>query len=162
MRKTQAKNFTMETTSLIWTLQVHDLLTTRTSASGVGRGASRATAADAAPALARAGLADLPAIADPTGQVAGALGIERGSFVALLGPRNILRAIPAFLSGHGIGYPVGDPLRMPAVFVLERGRVVAHHHHRFAGERVDFRALAAARAPNAAPALAPDASPAHT
>ena len=121
-----------------------------------------ATAAEAAPALARAGLADLPAIADPTGQVAETLGIERGSFVALLGPRNVLRAIPAFLAGHGIGYPVGDPLRMPAVFVLERGRVVAHHHHRFAGERVDFRALAASRAPNAAPRLAPDASPAHT
>lgn len=121
-----------------------------------------ATAAEAAPALARAGLAEVPAIADPSGAVAAALGIERGSFTALLGPRNVLRAIPAFLAGHGIGYPVGDPLRMPAVFVLERGRVVTHHHHRFAGERVDFRALAAAGSPNPSPALAPDASPAHT
>jgi hypothetical protein len=121
-----------------------------------------ATAAEAAPALARAGLADIPAIADPSGAVAAALGIERGSFTALLGPRNVLRAVPAFLAGHGIGYPVGDPLRMPAVFVLERGRVVTHHHHRFAGERVDFRALAAAGSPNQSPALAPDASPAHT
>lgn len=121
-----------------------------------------ATSADAAPALARAGLADLPAIADPSGAVAAALGIERGSFLALLGPRNVVRAIPALLSGHGIGYPVGDPLRMPAAFVIERGRVVAHQHHRFAGERVDFRALAGAGAPNPVPPLAPDASPAHT
>jgi hypothetical protein len=46
--------------------------------------------------------------------------------------------------------------------VVHRGRVVAHHHHRFAGERVDIRALASHAAPGSTPALAPGAAPAHT
>lgn len=121
-----------------------------------------ATADEAEPVLRRAGLTDLPSFADPTGAIGRALGLERGSFSALLGPQNVLRAIPALLRGHGIGYPVGDPLRMPGAFVIHRGRVVAHHHHRFAGERVDIRALAASATPGSTEALAPDASPAHT
>ena len=48
--------------------------------------------------------------------------------------RNVLRAVPALLAGHGLGYPVGDPLRMPGAFVVHRGRVVAGRAATFAGE----------------------------
>ena len=115
-----------------------------------------ASAADAAPSLARAGLSDVSAFADHHHTLAGALGIGRGSFMALLGPRNILRAVPALLAGHGIGYPVGDPLQMPGAFMVHRGRVISHHHHAFAGEQVDFRTFASKAG------LASVALPAHT
>ena len=115
-----------------------------------------ADAAAAAPHLARAGLSDVPAFADPDQALARSLGIGHGSFLALLGPRNILRGIPAFFAGHGFGYPVGDPLQMPAAFVVHRGRIVRHQHHSFAGERLDIRSLLEDTG------LAPAASPAHT
>ena len=126
-----------------------------------GRGVSiallhPADSASAAPHIARAGLADLPAFADPDRLLSRALGIGRGSFLALLGPKNILRGIPAFFAGHGFGYPVGDPLQMPAAFVVHRGRVVRHHHHAYAGERLDIRSLLEDTG------LAPAACPAHT
>ena len=116
--------------------------------------------------LARAGLADLPAIADPDGSISRALGIERGSFNALLGPRTVARALPALLAGHGIGYPVGDPLQMPAAFVIHRGRVLQHQHHAYAGEPVDFRSLLgaarAAQGRSGSVPLAPAVAAAHT
>ena len=115
-----------------------------------------ADAAAAAPHLARDGIADLPAFADPDQVLSRALGVEHGSFLALLGPRNILRGIPAFFAGHGFGYPVGDPLQMPAAYVVHRGRIVRHQHHSFAGERLDIRSLLEDTG------LAPAASPAHT
>ena len=115
-----------------------------------------ASAADAAPSLARAGLSDVSAFADHHHSLAGALGIGRGSFMALQGPRNVHRAIPALLAGHGIGYPVGDPLQMPGAFMVHRGRVISHHHHAFAGEQVDFRTFASKAG------LASVALPAHT
>ena len=122
-----------------------------------------ASETDALAPLARAGLADLPAFADPDGSVFRALGLGRGSFNALLGPRNVLRAIPAFLAGHGVGYPVGDPLQMPGAFLVHRGRVVNHRHAAYAGEPVDFRSLlAGSRRQDDACPLAPDRAPAHT
>jgi hypothetical protein len=139
----------------------------RVEGNGVRIAILHPASAEAAEApLARAGLADLPAIADPDNAIGRALGIERGSFNALLGPRNVLRAVPALAAGHGVGYPVGDPLRMSGAFVIHRGRVLHHRHHEFAGERVDFRSLLqAARAGTACAADAPlaaDATPAHT
>jgi hypothetical protein len=95
----------------------------------------------AAPHLARHGLGDVPAFADPDQRLARALGIRRGTFIELLGPRNLLRAIPAFFAGHGVGYPVGDPLLMPGAFVIHGGRVRNHHHPAYAGERTDWAAL---------------------
>jgi peroxiredoxin len=125
-----------------------------------------ATPEEAVAPLARAGLADLPAIADPDGSISRALGIERGSFNALLGPRNVARALPALLAGHGIGYPVGDPLQMPAAFVIHRGRVLQHQHHAYAGEPVDFRSLLgaarAAQGRSGSIPLAPAVAAAHT
>ena len=139
----------------------------RVEGNGVRIAILHPASAEAAEApLARAGLADLPAIADPDNAIGRALGIERGSFNAVLGPRNVLRVVPALAAGHGVGYPVGDPLRMSGAFVIHRGRILHHHHHEFAGERVDFRSLLqAARAGTATPAdapLAPGATPAHT
>lgn len=115
-----------------------------------------ADVSSAAPILARAGLGDISSFADPDHLLSRSLGIERGSFMAVLGPRNILKAIPALLSGHGIGYPVGDPLQMPASFVVHKGRVLSHHHHTYAGEREDFPGLLKTAG------LASGAIPAHT
>jgi hypothetical protein len=58
----------------------------------------------------------------------------------------VIRAIPALLAGHGIGYPVGDPLQMPGTFMVHRGRVIRHHHHAFAGEQLDLKRFLASAA----------------
>lgn len=90
--------------------------------------------------LARLGAADLARISDPQRRLHRVAGLTRGSFRALFGVRNFLRAIAA--ARHGVGHPVGDPLQMPGTMLLHRGRVLHVHRHGFAGERPDYTSLA--------------------
>ena len=118
-----------------------------------------ARAEDAARALARAGLDDVAHFADPGQLLTGALGVRRGTFGPLLGPRNVLKVVPALLEGHGIGYPAGDPMLLASAFLVVRGRVAGHRHSAYAGERLDFRSLLPGDRDTA---LAPGAAAAHT
>ncbi len=81
-------------------------------------------------------------VCDPQRRLIRALGLSRGSLGSLFGPRNFLRAAAAMLRGHGIGPAIGDPLQMPGVFRIDRGRVTACHRHRFAGERPPYERIA--------------------
>ncbi len=92
--------------------------------------------------LARLSASDLPRIADPRRRLHRAIGLRRGSLAELFGWRIFVRAMAA--ARHGVGYPVGDPLQMPGTALLHRGRVLAVHRHRFAGERPDYASLACA------------------
>ena len=116
----------------------------------------RGTHAEAERFLAAAGLADMPAFADPDGSIARALGLRHGTFLELLGPRNWFRATRSLLRGHGVGFPVGDPFFLPGAFLVSAGRVRKHVLGDFAGAQIDLRALAC-DAP-----LAESAQPAHT
>ncbi len=108
----------------------------------------------AAPFILSAGLSDLPCFADPQGCIARSLGLRCGTFAQLFGPRAVLRAVPALLRGHRIGYPVGDPLQMPGAFLIHRGRLVRHHHHAHAGQKVDYLDLATGTRLDSGPAAA--------
>ena len=116
----------------------------------------RGTHAEAGRYLAGAGIADMPAFADPDGSIARALGLRHGTFLELLGPRNWFRATRSLLRGHGVGFPVGDPFLLPGAFLVAGGRVRKHVLGDFAGAQIDLQALAC-DAP-----LAESAQAAHT
>ncbi len=87
------------------------------------------------------------AIANPSATLYDAFHIRRGRIGELLGPSAMLKGLGAALRGHGIGKPVGDPLRMPGTFLIHQDRIVWSHDARHAGDQPDLRAAhAVARA----------------
>jgi hypothetical protein len=92
--------------------------------------------------LAARGLAGIDHVADPDRLLYRALGLGRGTFLALLGPRAWLRGGVEFLR-HGIGYPEGDPLQMPGSFLVHRGRVERAVRPASVADATDYCTLAA-------------------
>jgi hypothetical protein len=82
-------------------------------------------------------------VADPDRVLYRAFGLERGSAVALFGPKVWLRGAQAFLKGYGVGGLQGDGFQMPGVFLLRDARIVAAHRHATAGDQPDYALLAA-------------------
>ena len=89
------------------------------------------------------GLAGLPRFADPDRVLYRALGLSRGSFAQVLGPRVFWRAAAATLRGHRLGKNAGDVWQMPGVFLVRDGRVVEAFRHQDVSDRPDYRAIAA-------------------
>ena len=101
--------------------------------------------ADAAAFLSTHGLDDLPRVADPQAVLYRSLGLRRGSFRQLFGPRIWWRGLIAgVVRGHGIGRPVGDGFRMPGAFLVVSGRIVHAYRHATAADRPDYVQLAGA------------------
>jgi peroxiredoxin len=100
-----------------------------------------ATEAEAAGFLASHGAAHWHRVSDPRRRIHAAFGLTRGSFFSLFGPMVWWRGTQALAKGHGAGQPVGDPLQMPGVFVIHRGRVQAEFRHETAGDRPDYEGL---------------------
>ena len=90
----------------------------------------------------RYGIASAAWVADPDRLLYRALGLGRGSFVQLFGPRVWLSGVLAALRGHGIGKLEGDGFQMPGAFVIHRGRVVREYRHSSAADRPDLKELA--------------------
>jgi peroxiredoxin len=90
------------------------------------------------------GLADVPRFSDPSGGLYRAFALRRAEWREILGPRVWTRGFrAALLKGHGLGLPEGDALRMPGVFLLSEGTVVAQHRHASPAERPDYLDLLA-------------------
>ena len=101
------------------------------------------TADDRAAALFREyGLGDLPRLADSNRVLYRALGLEKGSWFQLLGPRVIWRAGVATARGHRLGRRDGDIRQMPGVFLVQDGRIVEAFRHRNVADRPDYSAIA--------------------
>ena len=98
----------------------------------------------AAKLFAKYGLSGLPRFADPDRVLYRALGLAKGSFLQLLGPRVIWRAGAATLRGHTLGRKDGDAWQMPGVFLVSDGRIVEAFRHRDVADKPDYRAIAAA------------------
>lgn len=95
--------------------------------------------------LSARGLGDVPRVADPEAVLYRSLGLGRGSFLQLFGPRIWWRGLGALLVGrHGLGRPVGDGFRMPGAFLIASGRVVHAYRHASAADRPDYVELAGA------------------
>jgi len=87
-------------------------------------------------------LDDLHRFSDPECHLYRAFALERGTWRQLFGWFVFRRAIGAILRGHGVGALIGDGFRMPGVFRIERGRIMASYAHRTAADRPDYVALA--------------------
>ena len=97
--------------------------------------------ADIAPLMARTGLGDVPAFSDPDRRVYRALGLGRGGWGELFGPRVWRRGAATFFAGHGIGKMVGDGFQMPGAFLIHRGEILAAHRHADASDAADVCGL---------------------
>ncbi|MCG3123832.1 MAG: hypothetical protein GIKADHBN_02259 [Phycisphaerales bacterium] len=90
----------------------------------------------------RYGLNAVAWFADPDRLSYRALGLNRGRFLQLFGPRVWLGGALAALRGHGIGRLEGDGFQMPGAFVIHRGRVLREYRHATAADRPDLKELA--------------------
>lgn len=93
-------------------------------------------------AMEQRGLGDVHRFADPSCEIYRAFGVGRGSAAQLLGPKVWIRGVQAALAGHGLGRLAGDGFRMPGVFLLRDGEIVATYRHNAACDRPDYLALA--------------------
>jgi hypothetical protein len=66
---------------------------------------------------------EIRAVADPDRKFYKALGVPSASVVQLLDPRVWACGMRAYRDGHKSGKPVGDPLVLPGLFLLEGGHV---------------------------------------
>jgi hypothetical protein len=90
----------------------------------------------------RYGVADLPRVSDPQARLYRSLGLVRGSFGQLVGPRAWIRGFRAVvIDRHGVGGPAGDGFQMPGAFLIRDGRVVRSFVHRVSSDRPDYTRL---------------------
>lgn len=91
----------------------------------------------------RAGIADLPRIADPDRALYRAFGLRRGNLWQIASPYVLWRVVTAGAAGHRVGRVLGDAFQMPGTFLVHRGRVVREFRHRSQASRPDYAAIAA-------------------
>lgn len=90
----------------------------------------------------RYGLEDVTRIADPNRLLYRALGLGRGSFDQVVGPRIWWRGFQAIVAeGHGLGKLRNDSFQLGGVFVLEHGRVVSEFRCRTSADRPDLESM---------------------
>jgi hypothetical protein len=82
------------------------------------------------------------AVSDEDEELYRAFGLGQGTASQLFGPRVFLAGLKA--ARHGVGMPVGNPLRMSGWFLLDRGAVVWSHVHEHAGATRRYEELARA------------------
>jgi len=88
--------------------------------------------------LERYKLNDLHCFRDPVCALYESFGLEMGKFLQLFGFKVWLRAIRAWISGHGIGSLNGNGFRMPGTFLIHRGEIVRSFRNETAGDRPDY------------------------
>jgi hypothetical protein len=91
----------------------------------------------------RHGLEGVHRFSDPHCEMYRAFGLPRGSLTALFAPSIWWKGLVAAIwRGHGIGKLAGDGFRMPGVFIISKGRVLAQVRARTAADRPNYLALA--------------------
>lgn len=82
-----------------------------------------------------------PAVADLETTFYQGFHLQRGGFKEMFGARVWAAGIRAFLKGHSVGKPIGDPWLMPGLFLYEDGRMAMVHQFKHAGDHPDFKRL---------------------
>jgi hypothetical protein len=85
--------------------------------------------------------AEIGRISDPRCELYRALGLGKGGFIELFGPRVWWRGILSIFKGCGVGHLAGDGLQMPGVFLMKDGRVIASQPARSACDLPDLPRL---------------------
>ncbi len=84
-------------------------------------------------------LSDISRFSDPQQLLYRAFELELGNPSQLFGLRIWWRGFKsAILSGHGFGGLVGNGFRMPGMFIIKDGKILASHKHKDASERPDY------------------------
>ena len=90
----------------------------------------------------RYGLSSVAFVSDPERKLYKGLGLRRGRWWQMLGPRVIWRLLGSTLAGHLPGRIKGDPFQLPGAFLLHHGQVLKSHRYRDAADRPDYIDLA--------------------
>ncbi|MEM7680606.1 MAG: peroxiredoxin-like family protein [Planctomycetota bacterium] len=96
----------------------------------------------AEPQLHKHGLQSIAHVSDPERDLYRALGLTRGGFNQLFGPRVFVRGAKAAAKGCGVGKLEGDGFQLGGAFLIRDGRVVAGRPCRDAADRIDLVELA--------------------
>jgi hypothetical protein len=83
------------------------------------------------------------AVADPERRFFTAFRLRRGRFQELLGPKVWAAAVRSMLRGNFVGRPVGDPLVMPGLFLVQGERILWEQEIDHIGRMPDMAAIAA-------------------
>lgn len=100
------------------------------------------TETEAQPIFEKYSVADLPRIADPDQKLFRAFDVPRGSWSQVLHPSSIAKGVAGIACGYGIGRVQGDPLQMPGLFLIERGKIIRSYPFKRASDRPDYLAFA--------------------
>ena len=73
-------------------------------------------------------------ISDPDRTLYTAFGLGRGSLGQLMGPGTWGAGIRALFKGHFVGKPVGDPLVLPGMFLVEGNEILWSHDFAHSGD----------------------------
>ena len=83
-------------------------------------------------------------VSDPDAVFYQGFELQRLKLRSLLSPAMWGRGLQAFTKGHGVGAPVGDPLRMPGLFLVDGdGAVRWSHRSKHTGDHPDLARLPA-------------------
>lgn len=93
--------------------------------------------------LEKFGLGDIPSLSDPEKLLYKKFQLRQGSIFQLFGLKVWARGLyKGLLKGLGIGAPQGDPLQMPGVFLMFKGKTVRSYIHKSAADRPEYIKLA--------------------
>ncbi len=73
------------------------------------------------------------AVSDPNQDLYRFFGLRNGSLSQLFAPRVLYAGWQALRRGHGVGKPVGNPMRMSGWFLVQDQEVTWSHRHEHAG-----------------------------
>jgi peroxiredoxin len=92
----------------------------------------------------RYGLSDVPRVSDPEAKLYKAFRLKRGRLRQVMGPRVWVRGFESFIkNGHPVGFPIGDTLQMPGVFLIQGGHILRSYFHQTSADRVNYQAFVA-------------------
>jgi hypothetical protein len=86
-------------------------------------------------------LNDVPRVSDPEGNLYRAFGLKRAKIRQIINGPVMKRGFQAVMKGIRQGRTVGDPLRMPGVFLIHDGKLVKSYRHETVGDMPNYREL---------------------
>ena len=94
--------------------------------------------AAAAGIVARYGLADVPRVSDPGRALYRTFGLHDATREQLVSRAVLARGAEAWRAGHRAGWPRGNPLQMPGMFLVYRGEIADSFRHATIADRPDY------------------------
>ena len=91
--------------------------------------------------LQKGGFKNAEHVSDPEGHLYEAMGLPRGRFMQLFGPRVWWRCLQVMLRGHAGGRPRGDAFRLSGAFLIRDATVVEAFRARRASDCPNYRTL---------------------